>query len=38
MEQNREQRNKSHTYSQLTHDKEGKNNNKKQKRLFKQGC
>ena len=37
MEQNREPRNKPHTYGQLTHDKEGKNNNKKkQKRVFQQ--
>ena len=33
MEQHREPRNKPHAYGQLTHDKEGKNNNKKQKNL-----
>ena len=36
MEQKREPWNKPHTYGQLTHDKEGKNNNKKQKRVFQQ--
>ena len=33
MEQHRESRNKPHAYGQLTHDKEGKNNNRKQKNL-----
>ena len=36
MEQNRELRNKPHTYGQLTYDKVGKDIKKKKKRVFQQ--
>ena len=38
MEQQREPRNKPHTYGQLTNDKEGKNNNEEQKKSFSKGA